>query len=231
MRILLAEDDTAIAAALKHALVGCGYAVDHVGNGLDADTALRCDPYDLLVLDLGLPRIDGMQVLLNARERRSDLAVMVVTARDGVSERIRALDGGADDYMIKPFVLAEFVARTKALLRRRNSGGVPETAFGRLSVNLNARRVRLDTETVDLTAREFALFEALYARQQRVVSRSQLIEAICDWEKDLTDNGLDISIHRLRRKLVGSGVVIRTIRGLGYLLEESAADDFPKPGQ
>jgi two-component system OmpR family response regulator len=152
----------------------------------------------------------------------------VVTARDGVAERIRALDRGADDYMSKPFVQAEFVARIKALLRRRSSGGIPEAAFGRLSVNLDARRVRLDNQAVDLTAREFALFETLYARQQRVVSRSQLIEAICDWEQELTDNGLDISIHRLRRKLTGSGVGIRTIRGLGYLLEEEAEDDPPK---
>ena len=220
MRILLAEDDAAIAAALKHALVDCGYAVDHVSDGVEADTALRCDAYDLMVLDLGLPRIDGMQVLHKARERRSDVAVMVVTARDGVPERIRALDGGADDYMIKPFVLAEFVARTKALLRRRTSGGVPETAFGRLSINLDARRLRIGTDAVDLTAREYAIFETLYARQQRVVSRAHLVEAICDWEQDLTDNGLDISIHRLRRKLAGSGVGIRTIRGLGYLLEE-----------
>ncbi len=228
MRVLLAEDDAAIAAALKHALVQCGYAVDHVSDGIRADTALRSEPYDLMVLDLGLPRIDGMQVLHNARGRQSDVAVMVVTARDGVPDRIRALDGGADDYLIKPFVLAEFVARTKALLRRRTSGGIPETTFGRLSVNLDAHRLRLGTETVDLTAREYVLFETLYARQQRVVSRTHLIEAICDWEQDLTDNGLDISIHRLRRKLAGSGVGIRTIRGLGYLLEVCAEGDPPK---
>ncbi len=228
MRILLAEDDAAIAAALKHALLDCGYAVDHVSNGAEADTALRCDAYDLMVLDLGLPRVDGMQVLRKARERRSDVAVIVVTARDGVTERIRALDGGADDYMIKPFVLAEFVARTKALLRRRTSGGVPETSLGRLSINLDARRLRVGTDAVDLTAREYAIFETLYARQQRVVSRAQLVEAICDWEQDLTDNGLDISIHRLRRKLAGSGVGIRTIRGLGYLLEECIDDASAK---
>ena len=231
MRILLAEDDAAIAAALKHALVDCGYVVDHVSDGLQADTALRSDPYDLMVLDLGLPRIDGMQVLHKARERRSDVAVMVVTARDGVPERIRALDGGADDYMIKPFILAEFLARTRALLRRRASGGIPETAFGQLSVNLDARRLRHGAEPVELTAREYAIFETLYARQQHVVSRTHLIEAICDWEQDLTDNGLDISIHRLRRKLAGSGVGIRTIRGLGYLLEEHGDGIVPKARQ
>lgn len=223
VRILLAEDDAAIAAALKHSLVDCGHAVDHVDDGKSADAALRFESYDLLVLDLGLPRIDGMQVLQNARERRADLAIMVVTARDGVPERIRALDGGADDYLVKPFVLAEFVARAKALMRRRNSGGIPETQLGRISVNLDARRIRLGLEAIELTAREFALFETLYVRQQHVVSRSQLIDSICDWDQDLTDNGLDISIHRLRRKLQDSGVRIRTIRGLGYLLEESTS--------
>ena len=225
MRVLLAEDDAAIAAALKDSLLDGGYAVDHVGDGLSAANALRSESYDLLVLDIGLPRLDGMQVLRQARARGAGLPVMVVTARDGVSERIRALDDGADDYLVKPFVLAEFLARTRALIRRRTSGGIPETAFGRLNVNLDARRVRLGTQAIDLTAREFALFEALYIRQQRVVSRSQLIEAICNWEQDLTDNGLDISIHRLRRKLHDSGVRIRTIRGLGYLLEEDVRGD------
>ena len=225
MRVLLAEDDAAIAAALKDSLLDGGYAVDHVGDGLSAANALRNESYDLLVLDIGLPRLDGMQVLRQARARGAGLPIMVVTARDGVSERIRALDDGADDYLVKPFVLAEFLARTRALIRRRTSGGIPETAFGRLNVNLDARRVRLGTQAIDLTAREFALFEALYIRQQRVVSRSQLIEAICNWEQDLTDNGLDISIHRLRRKLHDSGVRIRTIRGLGYLLEEDVRGD------
>ena len=225
MRVLLAEDDAAIAAALKDSLLDGGYAVDHVGDGLSAANALRNESYDLLVLDIGLPRLDGMQVLRQARARGAGLPVMVVTARDGVSERIRALDDGADDYLVKPFVLAEFLARTRALIRRRTSGGIPETAFGRLNVNLDARRVRLGTQAIDLTAREFALFEALYIRQQRVVSRRQLIEAICNWEQDLTDNGLDISIHRLRRKLHDSGVRIRTIRGLGYLLEEDVRGD------
>ena len=225
MRVLLAEDDAAIAAALRDSLLDGGYAVDHVGDGLSAANALRNESYDLLVLDIGLPRLDGMQVLRQARARGAGLPVMVVTARDGVSERIRALDDGADDYLVKPFVLAEFLARTRALIRRRTSGGIPETAFGRLNVNLDARRVRLGTQAIDLTAREFALFEALYIRQQRVVSRRQLIEAICNWEQDLTDNGLDISIHRLRRKLHDSGVRIRTIRGLGYLLEEDVRGD------
>lgn len=230
MRVLLAEDNAAIADALGQSLMECGHVVDSVRDGAAADTALRGDAYDLLVLDLGLPRIDGMQVLDRARGRRSDLAVMVVTACDGMTERLRALDHGADDFLVKPFALVEFVARAKALLRRRGSGGIVDTELGRLRVNLDARRVYGDDEPIELTAREFALFEALYTRQQRVVSRGQLVEAICAWDQDLTDNGLDISVHRLRRKLNGTGVQIRTIRGLGYLLEEmSPAVDLSTP--
>jgi len=225
MRILIAEDDKPIAAALKASLVECGHAVDSVVDGIAAEHALCSEAYDLLVLDLGLPRMEGNQVLRQARARGSDIAVMVVTARDGVAERIQVLDSGADDYLVKPFVLAEFVARARALLRRRANGGVPEISVGRLRINVGARRVWLDEEPLDLTAREYSLLEALFARHQHVVSRAQLMEALCDWEQDLTDNGLDISVHRLRRKLRDSGVQIRTIRGLGYLLEESKAED------
>ena len=225
MRILIAEDDKPIAAALKASLVECGHAVDNVDNGVAAEHALCTQAYDLLVLDLGLPRMDGQQVLRQARARGSDLAVMVVTARDGVAERIQVLDSGADDFLVKPFVLAEFVARARALLRRRANGGAPEVSIGRLRIQVDARRAWLDGEALALTAREYSLLEALFARQHRVVSRAQLIQALCDWEQDLTDNGLDISIHRLRRKLRDSGVRVRTIRGLGYLLEESTDDD------
>ena len=230
MRILIAEDDTPIATALKASLVECGHAVDSVADGVAAQHALCSEAYDLLVLDLGLPRMEGHDVLRQARARGSDIAVMVVTARDGVGERIQVLDSGADDYLVKPFVLAEFVARARALLRRRAHGGVPEMSVGRLRIHVGARRAWLGDEALELTAREYSLLEALFARHQHVVSRAQLMEALCDWEQDLTDNGLDISVHRLRRKLRGSGVGIRTIRGLGYLLEESAADDHGAPG-
>lgn len=225
MRILVAEDDRPIAAALKASLVECGHSVDSVRDGIAAEQALCNDTYDLLVLDLGLPRLDGLQVLRQERGRGSDIAVMVVTARDGVTDRVQTLDGGADDYLVKPFVLVEFVARVRALLRRRAHGGVTENTIGRLRLNVDARRVWLDDQPLELTARDYSLLEALFARQQHVVSRTQLTEALCDWDHDLTDNGLDISIHRLRRKLEGSGVRIRTIRGLGYLLEGAGGVD------
>ena len=219
MRILIAEDDKPIAAALRASLVECGHAVDSVADGLLAELALSSESYDLLILDLGLPRMDGRQVLRQARARGSDIGVLVVTARDGIGDRVDTLDGGADDYMVKPFVLAEFLARARALLRRRSSAGNPDIVLGRLRMNVDARRAWVEGQPLELTAREYSLLEALFVRQGHVVSRVHLTEALCDWEKDLTDNGLDISIHRLRRKLRDSGTQIRTIRGLGYLLE------------
>ena len=221
MRILIAEDDKPIAIALRASLVDCGHAVDCVDDGAAAEHALLVERYDLLVLDLGLPRMEGGHVLRHIREQGCDVPVLVVTARDGIGERVRTLDDGADDYLVKPFVLSEFLARSRALLRRRASGGVAELSVGRLRLRLGARRVWIGDEPLELTAREYALLEALFVRQKQVVSRNHLMEAVTDWESDLSDNGLDISVHRLRRKLLGSGAQLRTIRGLGYLLEET----------
>lgn len=222
MRILLAEDDSSIAEAICASLRHGGHAVDHVASGSLADTALRDNNYDLLVLDLGLPALDGSEVLRRLRSRGAGLPVLVVTARDGLPERIRVLDLGADDYLVKPFVLSEFEARVRALLRRAGNRGVPEMQLGRLRLDLPGHRAWIDSDPLELTAREFGLLEALALRADRVTSRAQLIEALCDWDQELTDNGLDIAIHRLRRKLQGSGTGVRTIRGLGYLLEEDS---------
>jgi two-component system OmpR family response regulator len=221
MRILLAEDDLSIADGICASLRQGGHAVDHVAAGNLADAALRDHDYDLLVLDLGLPALDGSEVLQRLRSRGAGLPVLVVTARDGLPERIRVLDLGADDYLVKPFALSEFEARVRALLRRASSRGVPELQLGRLRLDLPGHRAWIDDRPLELTAREFGLLEALALRADRVTSRAQLIEALCDWDQELTDNGLDIAIHRLRRKLHGSGTGVRTIRGLGYLLEEA----------
>jgi two-component system, OmpR family, response regulator len=220
MRILIAEDDPSIAAGVSAALRQGGHAVDHVADGARADAALKDTPYDLLVLDLGLPNLDGSEVLQRVRRRGSGLPVLVVTAREGLRERVRVLDLGADDYLVKPFALAEFEARVRALLRRYTTQGAPELALGRLRLDLPGHRAWVDDTPLELTAREFGLLEALAARPDRVTSRAQLIEALCSWDEELTDNGLDIAIYRLRRKLVDSGTQVRTIRGLGYLLEE-----------
>lgn len=219
MRALIAEDDAAICDCLYAALCKGGHVVDYVRDGRQADVALRDPAYDFLVLDLGLPSMDGCSVLQRLRQHGNDLSVLIVTARDSLNERVRVLDFGADDYLVKPFALTEFTARVRALLRRRASRGIPVKTIGRLSLDLPGRRAWTDTRALDLTAREFGLLEALATRADRIVSRTQLVEALCGWDQDLTDNGLDISIHRLRHKLEHSGTCIRTIRGLGYMLE------------
>jgi two-component system OmpR family response regulator len=222
MRILIAEDDPAIAAAITASLRHGGHAVDHVASGAQADAALRDTAHDLLVLDLGLPALDGSEVLHRLRQRGSGVPVLVITAREGLTERVRVLDLGADDYLVKPFALAEFEARVRALLRRSASKGATELRIGRLRLDVPGHRAWVDEQPLELTAREFGLLEALASRPDRITNRAQLVEALCNWDQELTDNGLDIAIHRLRRKLHGSGANVRTVRGLGYLLEESA---------
>ena len=227
MRILLAEDDTSIAAAVRSSLEQSGHAVDHVTDGVTADNALRDHEYDLLVLDLGLPKLDGSDVLARARKRGNSLPVLVVTAREGLKERVRVLDLGADDYLLKPFALVEFDARVRALLRRRTSNGTPEFRIARLRLDIPGHRAWIGDLPLDLTAREFGLIEALATRVDKVTSRAQLVEALCNWDEDLTDNGLDIALHRLRRKLQPGGMGIRTVRGLGYMLEDAQDDSAP----
>ncbi|MFK2903547.1 response regulator transcription factor [Dyella ginsengisoli] len=222
MRILIAEDDPAIAAAITASLRQGGHAVDHVTSGAQADAALRDTAHDLLVLDLGLPALDGSEVLHRLRQRGSGVPVLVITAREGLTERVRVLDLGADDYLVKPFALAEFEARVRALLRRSATKGATELRIGRLRLDVPGHRAWVDEQPLELTAREFGLLEALASRPDRITNRAQLVEALCNWDQELTDNGLDIAIHRLRRKLHGSGANVRTVRGLGYLLEESA---------
>lgn len=224
MRILIAEDDPAIAAAITDALRRAGHAVDHVASGSDADAALQDDIHDLLILDLGLPGLDGSDVLQRLRERGSGMPVLVITAREDLHERVRVLDLGADDYLVKPFALAEFEARIRALQRRSATRGMAEMVIGELRLDLPGRRAWHGDEALELTAREFGVLEALASRPERITSRAQLVEALCDWDQDLTYNGLDIAIHRLRRKLQGSGANVRTVRGLGYLLEEASDD-------
>ncbi|HEV2623282.1 MAG TPA: response regulator [Frateuria sp.] len=220
MRVLIAEDDTAIAAGVAAALRDGGHAVDVVEDGARADAALHDTPYDLLVLDLGLPKLDGSEVLHRLRRRGGEIPVLVITAREGLHERVRVLDLGADDYLIKPFALDEFKARVRALLRRVTSKGTPELKLGRLRVDLPGRRAWIDESPLELTAREFGVLAALATRVGRLTSRAQLVESLCSWDQELTDNGLDIAVHRLRRKLHGCGTGVRTIRGLGYMLEE-----------
>ncbi len=221
MRMLIAEDDASIAVALAGALRNSGHAVQRVGDGLEADQALCDNQYDLLVLDLGLPRLDGGEVLRRLRARDALFPILVISARDALRERVAALDLGADDYLVKPFALDEFEARVRALLRRAISKGANELRVGRLRISTSGHCVLLDNAPLELTPREVSLLKALAVRQDRVSSRAHLIDSLCGWHQELTDNGLDIALHRLRRKLQDCGVNVRTVRGLGYLLEET----------
>lgn len=227
MRILVVEDDAAIANAVCEALKRAGHSVDHLADGRQALNALREHAFALVVLDLGLPGAEGGEILRTLRGDADSVPVLVITAREELDERVRALDLGADDYLVKPFALAEFEARVRALLRRRASQGVPMLQVGRLAIDLAGRRALLGQSSLDLTAREFGLLEALLLRRGRVTSREQLTETLCKWDETLSDNGLDIAVYRLRRKLSGSGVQLRTARGLGYLLEEEDGAQQP----
>ena len=178
MRLLLAEDDRVISLGLIAALRKSGYAVDHVNNGADADTALLAQPYDLLILDLGLPRLSGIEVLKRLRARKTVMPVLVLTALDGVEDRVRGLEAGADDYLTKPFALPELFARVRALTRR-GTGNPTRIEVGAVSYDQSEHLARLDGEIVDLSARELALLEILLLRAGRLVAKEQLIDQLC----------------------------------------------------
>lgn len=223
MRILIAEDDPIIADGLTRSLRQGGYAVDWAANGLDADTALVTASYDLLILDLGLPKMPGLEVLKRLRGRNSQLPVLILTALDGTGDRVRGLDLGADDYMAKPFELAELEARVRALTRR-SAGTVPTILCGALSYDQVGRVAQIHGQVLDLSAREVGLLEILLMRMGRLVSKDQLVEHLCGWGEEVSHNAIEVYVHRLRKKLESGGVKIATVRGLGYCLERPAVE-------
>lgn len=222
MRILIVEDDTLLADVLMTSLQQAGYGVDWAKNGDEADYILSRQEYDLTVLDLGLPRMDGFQVLKRLRERKLQAPVLILTARDALEDRVKGLDLGADDYMTKPFELPELEARIRALLRRSSWGGSEMVRFGGLSFDAAGRRVFCGERPLDLSARELAIFELMLQRAGKVVSKEKLLESLYGWEGEAGDNAIEVYIHRLRKKLDGSGVTISTVRGLGYLMDAAA---------
>jgi two-component system OmpR family response regulator len=218
MRILIAEDDTIIADGLSRSLRRGGYAVDCAHTGLEADTALMTSSYDLLILDLGLPKLSGLEVLKRLRARNSQLPVLILTALDGTGDRVKGLDLGADDYMAKPFELAELEARVRALTRR-SAGTTPVMQFGQLTYDQVGRVAQINGHTLDLSARELGLLEILLTRAGRLVSKDQLVDHLCGWGEEVSHNAIEVYVHRLRKKLEAGGVRIVTVRGLGYCLE------------
>lgn len=224
MNLLLAEDDALLADALVAQLQRAGFTVEHAPNGPVAEYLLLKQPFDLAILDLGLPMMDGLTVLRHVRAAKPTLPVVVLTAMDGLDSRVAGLNAGADDYITKPFDFPELEARLRALLRRTQpAAAAGELEVGRLSFARDARRASIDGNALELSPREWTLLDLLVTHRDRVVTKEQIAQA---WGTDGGEpgggNSTEVYIHRLRRKFEGSGLVIRTIRGLGYLLEAEA---------
>ncbi len=220
MKLLLAEDDMVLRDGLTRSLQQAGYAVDSARNGLDADHALSFQNYDLLILDLGLPKLDGFEVLRRFRAHNQATPVLILTAKDAVEDRVVGLDLGADDYLTKPFDLAELEARVRALVRRGQGAHSNLLKHGRLAFNIAGRRVHIDETPLELSARELGVLEILMLKAGQVVSKEQLAEKLCSWDEEIGPNAIEVYVHRLRKKLEPADIEIRTIRGLGYLLEK-----------
>ena len=219
MRILLAEDQVQLAASLTQALGQSGFAVDCVHDGLAADQLLQTEPFALVILDIAMPRMDGWEVLKRLRARGMRVPVLVLTAHGATEDRVRGLDLGADDYLAKPFELAELEARVRALLRRSQGHEVAQISVGRLSFDSVARAFAVDGEPLALTPRERAVLEVLILRAGRAIDKEALSAQVYNLDDAASADAVEIYVHRLRKKLVGSGAALVTLRGLGYLLE------------
>ncbi len=220
MRILVTEDDPILADGLARSLRHSDYIVDWAETGEEADHHLASRDYDLVILDLGLPRKDGLEVLRQLRVRGTRTPVLILTARDTVEDRVAGLDAGADDYLVKPFDLAELEARVRALIRRGQGGTETTIEIGPIRYDMNGRRVFINGEPIELSARELTVFEILALRAGRVVSKEQLADQLGDVEEAMNPGAIEVYVHRLRKKLEAARIPIRTIRGLGYLLEK-----------
>jgi len=216
MRLLLVEDDPMIGESVRAGLQQDGFAVDWVQDGRAAELALDANTYDTLLLDLGLPRKTGLEVLASLRRRGNTIPVLILTARDAVADRVKGLDAGADDYLVKPFDLEELAARVRALLRRKSGRADPVVQVGTLVINPATHEVSLAGKPISLSAREFALLHALASRPGVVYSRTQLEEKLYGWGQEVESNTVEVYVHSLRRKL-GTNL-IQNVRGVGYMV-------------
>jgi two-component system OmpR family response regulator/two-component system response regulator QseB len=216
MRILLIEDDPLLGDGIQVGLTQAGFTVDWVRDGVAGELALQTEPYAAVILDLGLPRLPGLELLRRQRADGNAVPVLILTARDAVEDRVRGLDGGADDYLVKPFDLKELAARLRALIRRAAGEAAPILQIGELELDPAAHRVRFRGHPVELSPREFALLQELMRQAGRVLSREQLERQLYAWGAEVESNAIEVYVHHMRRKLAPD--IIRTIRGVGYLL-------------
>jgi two-component system OmpR family response regulator len=223
MRILIVEDDASLAAGIAQILKGGGYTVDVRTTGADALEAAGVEHFDLVLLDIGLPGMDGYEVLRRLRSAQDRILVLVLTARDAVPDRVHGLDLGADDYLAKPFAMAELSARVRALMRRLQAQSSPRVTHGPLTVDKLSRRAYLSGEPLELTAREWAVLQVLLGKIEKMVSKDSIIHAVAGWDDNLSANAIEVYVSRLRAKLEPAGIRIRTVRGFGYMLEEFKA--------
>ncbi|MCL2160869.1 MAG: response regulator transcription factor [Betaproteobacteria bacterium] len=221
MRLLLIEDDVSIANALVEGFARAGISVDHLVRADTAQSALELTAYDLMIVDLELPGMNGLELIRRLRGERIALPVLILTARDALEDRVQGLDTGADDYLVKPFLFPELLARVRALVRRSQAATSSDLVFGPLHLYLNLRTASLDDVALDLTGREWDVLQHLMLAAPRVVTKQKLAESLGNWDSEISPNAIEIYVSRLRNKLSESDATIRTVRGIGYRLELS----------
>lgn len=219
MRILVVEDDNTLGRALQEFLSSQGYAVDWLSTGSESVNALSAHHYDLLVLDLNLPDMDGLEMLKTMRSHQNGMPVLLLTARDGLLDRVAGLDAGADDYLTKPFELAELAARVRALGRRKTGVVRSLIEFGPLTLDTANRECLVLGQRLSLSVREFSVLEMLMSRAGKLVTKQQVVEGLSALDADFSENAVEVYVYRLRKRLEGTGVQIQTVRGFGYMLE------------
>ena len=220
MRILVVEDNATLASGLAAVLKGSGYAVDVVGDGASAVAVVATERFDLVILDLNLPEMDGIDVLRTIRGRQDDVAVLILSARHSLTEKVTGLNLGADDYMVKPFDVDELEARVRTLMRRRAGLKAAVVSFGDVVLDLNTRSFSWRGAAIDIPARELALLETLFMRAGKVVAKQAIIESLAGFDEDLSANAVEQYVSRLRKRLAPCGLTVRTARGIGYYLEK-----------
>ncbi|MBT9552622.1 MAG: response regulator transcription factor [Hydrogenophaga sp.] len=230
MRLLLVEDDVMVASGMKLGLTDAGYTVDWVGSGERAEQALERDSFDLAIVDIGLPGLNGLELTQRLRVLGLTMPVLILTARDALHDRVQGLDLGADDYMLKPFELPELLARLRALLRRSQAATSAVLGLGPLEMDTAQRRVTLAGQPMELGPREWTVLEYLLLQAPKPAAKDKLLAALTGWDKEITPNAIEVYVSRLRAKLEPAGVALRSIRGFGYRLELTAPPDHAPPG-